>query len=650
MPDSTRLSLNIGWVLASWSILIFAYYMRLGFHSFVQDSVYISIGCIATLIFLLPDYLASKSNLSKGWTKSPEFYTLILIGSVSGMGLIFGNTKVIPFLSYVLWGGATIVFFCSFVKLGRKIHFPTLIITVYTGFLLALDLYHHEGLTPLFYERMIFGKGYVDTLSHTAISHIFATHGVPSIGADGLIAFKYHWGSHLLLGGIAKLISSDTITVYNIFYPAVVVILLFKTGIDFVLRLGEYYGKTVHPFPVLLVASMLTFVDLLIARPYLWMESATFANAVMFLFVGVVFAQAQSIGKLKVNFILFSLIMLIVITSLKISHGFVLVCALSYVTLRIYPNMKTLGYIFVGGLIILLFVLRYILLIESEFDISSDPLTKNAYLYYLGRRVLLFWHNSGYPWTYMAGLIIFGIVWLRKGYFKSFGTFIQGLKRKDTLELEGLLIINLSGFAGALYVSEHALDVLFFMITQLLLSVTYVLYHLSFKISKVDVSKWVIYIVLIGIIGFGTSTKTYLLDHIVRKNRYQIQMTQLKPSQQLLSNLLIDLQEIPKEYSPATTAVYIAQSEHWYHNSQEYILANPFIAQSISGFVSIGGISETIYYSSTVRYGFDEYRQTRDGVFYEFDQIQDNARNWGFERLIVYKADGNNLIREVVEL
>lgn len=649
MTDSKSISLNLGWVLASWSVLIFAYYMRIGLNTFIQDSVYMSIGSIATLIFLVPLYLTDRYKSKNKWTNEPEFYTLILIGTISGIGLIFGNTKVILFLTFGLWIGAILIFFWGFIQVGRKIHLPILIITVYIGLLFVLDLYHGEGLTPHFYERIILGKSYVDTLSHTAMSHIFANHGVPSIGADGLIAFKYHWGSHLLLGGVAKLISSDTIAVYNLFYPAVLVILLFKTIIDFVLRLGKYYGKTVHPLPVLMIASMLPLVDLVIARPYLWMESASFANIVMLLFLGVVFARAKLREDLKIDFILFSLIMLIVISSLKISHGFLLVCALSYVVFRIYPNMKTVGYIFVGGTIILLFVLKYILLIESS-DNVSETMTTNAFVYYIGQRILLFWHNSGYPWTYLAGLIIIGIVWLRRGYLKSPGTLIHGLKRKETLELEGLLIINLFGLAGAIYVSSHALDVLFFGIVQLLLSVTFVIYHLSLRISKVDVSKWFVYLVLIGIIGIGTSTKTYLMDHIIRKNKYIQDMTQLKPTQQLLNSLLIDLQKVPKEFDHDKTAVYIAQSEHWYHNSQEYILSSPFIAQSVSGFVSIGGISETVFYASTIRYGFDEYRLTREGIVYEFDKIKENARNWGFNRLLVYKADGSKLIREVVEL
>lgn len=649
MDLKNRLSLNLGWVLSSWAILLVAYLMRIGLHPFVESTDYVTIGSISTIFLLLPEWLVIRSKQSTSWTHTSELYTIVVIGFICTAGLLLGNGIISFFLAYGLWVLAASLVAWVVLRVGLEVRIPILVAASVTGVFFVLDLYHTEGVTPHFYERMVLGTAFVDTLSHAAISSMLSNHGVPSIGVDGLVEFKYHWGSHALLGGISNLASIDAIAAYNVTYPAVFVVLLFKTITGFIIRLGDFYETSVRPLAVVLILFMLMLAQSFIARPYLWMESNTIANVFMLLFMGVLLVYVKQQKALGTGIILFSILSLMVLSMLKISHGFVLVCALGFVSLRAYPSIRTVVILMLGGLTVLIFVLRYVLLIDEVPD-PSITLSGNAYIYYLSKLIQLFWSNSGLPWSYLAGLILAVLIWSKRGYLTSLSSIKKAIQDRDTLEFEALVIINLTGLAGAIYVSDHGLDVFFFLSVQLLLSLCYLVYRLSRLVSGVSVSKGILWVGILAVLGIAATTKTTYLDHFVRKSNYLYAMGNLTESQQALHDLMIDLKLQAKTVDPATTAVYIAQGEHWYHGANESIMSSAFTVPSVSGLVSVGGISEAVWFSSTKRYGFDEYRNKRDGLIYNEDEIKEVARSMGYTHLLVYRLDNGNLVKEMVDL
>lgn len=650
MGLKNRISMNLGWVLASWVILFVAYFLRMGLHPFVDSGVYVTLGSIATVILLLPEWLASRSSEDHKWFNTHEFFTLTTVVGVSGLGLLIGGMdSVVSVLEYVFLGAGAILIGWALFRVGLGLRLSLMLSSIAIGVLFTFDLYYTEGVTPHFYERLILGNAFIDTLSHAAISNILATQLVPSVGLDGLVPFQYHWGSHALLGGIINLATADAIAGYNLAYPSIFVVLLFKSMVDFIMRIGEYYGHRLQLLVVVVGIFMVMLVPLLVANPYLWMESTTVANVFMLFFLSVVLVYVRKHDALDLSFALFSVLLLVMISVLKISHGFVLVSALGLTTLRVFPSMKTILIVGAGGLVVLLVVLFYVYPVA---DTSSPefPLSVNAMIYYIGQRFRVFWSNAGFPWSYVLGIVIVGVIWLRKGYFSSMDRFKKVVQDRESVEFETLLFINLAGLGGALYVSGHGLDVFFFLSVQLLLSTCYLVYRVAMLFTEVSAPRGLVLIAVVLVLAIGVSTKPNLLDLVLRKNDYSTAMSTISPSQQAVFDLMIDLKQVRRDFDPRETAIYIAQKEHWYHGSQENSRGAPFLVPAMSGIVSIGGISELVWYSSNTHYGFDDYRMLRSELIYETSEAVESARKMGFKRLISYSVENNELVREVIEL
>lgn len=642
--------MSLGWVLASWTILFVAYFMRMGLHPFVDAGVYVTLGSIATIILLLPEWLASRSSGHQQWFNTHELFTLAVVVGIGVLGLLAGGLEsVISVLEYVLLGAAVMLIGWVVFRTGLGFRLSLMLSSAAIGVLFTLDLYYAEGVTPHFYERMVLGNAFIDTLGHAAISTILATQLVPSVGLDGLVPFQYHWGSHALLGGFINLASTEAIAGYNLAYPSIFVVLLFKSMVDFIMRIGEFYGHRLQLLVVVLGVFMVLLVPLLVANPYLWMESTTVANVFMLSFLSVVLVYARQNAALDLSFALFSVVVLVMLSLLKISHGFVLVTALGWTTLRVFPSIRTLLILGIGGLLVLFVVLFYVYPV-ADTSMPEIPLSMNALIYYIGQRFRVFWANDGFPWSYVLGAVIVGVIWLRKGYFSTMERFKKVILDRESIELETLLMINLIGLGGAIYVSSHGLDVFFFLSIQLLLSTCYLVYRVALLFTEVSAPRGLILIAVLAVLGIGVSTKPDLLDLILRKKDYATAMSELPPARKAVFDLMVDLKQLRKDVNPRETAIYIAQKEHWYHGSQENTRGAPFLVPAISGIVSVGGISELVWYSSNTHYGFDDYRLLRSELIYETSEAVESARQMGYRRLVSYSLENDELVREVIEL
>jgi len=650
MELRSRLSLNLGWVVSSWIILFVAYFLRIGLHPFVEGDVYLSFGSIATIIILLPEWIVSKSESEQPWFKSREMFTLLVVVMVSALGLVAGPFDAIVYaLSRLFWILAVILVVWTTYRIGLRFQIPLLAGSTVLSVLFVMDLYKTNGVSPFFYELIVQKTAFIDTLGHAAISNMIATQLVPTVGLDGIVLFKYHWGSHALLGGIINLASTDAVAGYNLAYPAIFLVLLFKTMMGFIMRIGEFYGHQLRPLAVLMGIFLVMLVPMLITRPYMWLESTTIANVFMFLFLGIVMVYSRQSKSIETPFLVFSVIILVMLSVLKISHGFVLVCGLGVVALRMYPSMRTLIQLGIGGLLILLVVIFFVYPIAQATE-PAIKLSVNELIYYFGQRLTVFWSNSGFPWSYILGLGLIIVIWGKRGYLSSLDVFKKTLKERKFVEMEALVIINLSGLGGAIYVSGHGLDVFFFLSVQLLLSTCYLLFRLALLISDFSVPRPIVAAGVFILLGIGASTKANLLDLFVFKSDYVDSMNTLTPPSQAVHDLMADLKQLRKDYNPRETAIYIAQKEHWYHGSQENTRGAPFLVPAISGIVSISGISESVWYSSNTHYGFDDYRNLRDELIYEIDEAIEFARDQGFKQLISYTLENQKLVREVIEL
>jgi len=650
MNHKVHLNHTLGWLLASLLILIFVYVMRLGLHPFISSSSYFYIWSLATVLFLLPDFLVYKFCKVEKWYNSSEYFTIVVLIGLSLLGLFGSKFTVIDYFIYPIVMSAILLVTWALYRIWGEVQYMSILLPAFMGFVFVLDIYQSEGLSPFFYEKIVMGTGFIDTLNHAAITNIFSNHLASSTGVDGILHYSYHWGSHAIFGGLKNLLGIDSISFYNVGYPSIFVVLLFKSMLGLVLRLNKYLLSNKLETNVVLVFMIFLFsTNLLTTRVFFWLESTTMANIMIMLYLGILLMYLRDKKDVGTHFLLFSFLVFLIISTIKISHGFVIISGMGYLILRTQRDIKLLATMFVLGLIISLFVFNYVLLIDKVVDTGRN-LNGNMLILYISNRMIVFWSNSGMTWTYFAGILVAILALSRNGYFSSLSSLRSAIYNRSILGFELLIVLNIIGLIGAVYVSDHGLDVFFFMSIQLLLSSIYVIQLFAVKWTSMEIhpkiSNFLIGVVMIMVLV----SKPENVSHLANKGIYSRQMESLKTEREILNDLLIDLKVIQNKLDPDAVAIYIPQSEHWYYNSQTNMISAPFIVPSISGFVLIGGISEQIWYSDFSRYGYNVYRFGRDGIIYDTDEAIDRAREYGFSKLLVYSKDNNRLSREIISL
>jgi hypothetical protein len=112
-------------------------------------------------------------------------------------GLLFGRLNAVVGLVVVglllRWSLRAVFNSCQVSRLAIQ--------SLVIGFLLALT---GSGSYLFLPELLRLGLAHSDAYFHITIAQMIAGHGVPSIGADGLIPVRYHYGSHVVAAGLSK--------------------------------------------------------------------------------------------------------------------------------------------------------------------------------------------------------------------------------------------------------------------------------------------------------------------------------------------------------------------------------------------------------------------------------------------------------------
>lgn len=176
------------------------------------------------------------------------------------------------------------------------------------------------------------------TYFQTAVSQMIQSHGVPSVGADGLRLLHYHFGSHLWFAGIGLATGAMPLYVYAyaqlaLLLPALYLGVLLAAG---ALMRRDFDRVSLAAFGIALLAGF----DAFIGRVHINSESFTFSVAAALLVLPLIFglheapaatrAQARGEAGLWVA----ALLAVALITALKVSTGYVLTGVLAYAAWR----------------------------------------------------------------------------------------------------------------------------------------------------------------------------------------------------------------------------------------------------------------------------------------------------------------------------
>ena len=273
--------------------------------------------------------------------------------------------------------------------------------------------YSNNYFDPLFIEKTATGAfSHRDSFLHTAISGMFKTYNISSIGVDDLISIDYHTFSHIFFAIISSLIGSNTIIFYSCIIPIVVIPLLVLTFLYCIESLNLVYVKIMNNSKLIYDQYFYILFLILFASPismslspydysYLCSQSFLFGLIISFLIISISTIYLLNINLNKSYFsenFYFTLIFLILFTCLsysKISFTFTLLVAMAYFYFRLnLYKMLSVNSLFLFIAIISFYTLYDLVLPmlntnpSNNWKTSYVELTK-TYIYYIYPSLLI---------------------------------------------------------------------------------------------------------------------------------------------------------------------------------------------------------------------------------------------------------------------
>lgn len=362
--------------------LLLSYLTRLGVDNVVDISIwhYVSSFFLGVTFLFLPEYLGRKVLSRKNtWYTSEAFLTILLVLLLSFLGgLNIFNTVYYQVIISILGLGLLLSFFRTrqnVTGIGKKEFFSVVNGVVVGVFLILLAYSNASVLTPLYDIQLFMGKANMDTLFHISISNMFINYGVPSSGLDGVPYYPYHYGTHMLFGGLKNFIGNDIFFFYHISYSAIFISLFYKWVVKFYLSLSSYLQKksSVVVFNFFLI--VIFTADLMIGNSSNFLNhESTFLSLIFSLILGYMIINYMSSNIKDVVFITSIFIICFIITLFKISTGLVLISLICFLWLRFNFSWKTfislsfLGLLFILSFYVLMFVMGEPYLHKEDVD------------------------------------------------------------------------------------------------------------------------------------------------------------------------------------------------------------------------------------------------------------------------------------------
>lgn len=127
------------------------------------------------------------------------------------VNIIADNQRTAGLNSYAITGISKIYWFvlCLF--------FCTVI-----GLRFTFIVWGSSYLSPVYEAQYIAGRAHIDTLFQAAVSNMLMIFNTPSIGVEGLVVLKYHFGSHWLIGFVGKIFNLGAFEAYHLLYPVLI--------------------------------------------------------------------------------------------------------------------------------------------------------------------------------------------------------------------------------------------------------------------------------------------------------------------------------------------------------------------------------------------------------------------------------------------
>jgi hypothetical protein len=207
------------------------------------------------------------------------------------------------------------------------------VLAVLGAALAALHVFPVDGLSYV-YAAETAPLGLLDNATYfqAAVSSIIAAHGVPSIGADGLQLLHYHFGSHFWFAAVGEAAHASPLYAYAFGQLAVLLPALY---VAVLLAAGALARPNADRVAILAIGvALLAVFDTFISRVHLSSESFTFSLAAALAVLPLMLRMHEAPGRVPSGQWIVALCAIAVITTLKVSTGYVLVGILAYMAWR----------------------------------------------------------------------------------------------------------------------------------------------------------------------------------------------------------------------------------------------------------------------------------------------------------------------------
>ena len=195
-----------------------------GPHWFVIVKAFLLLTAVVSCVVVL----AGRSGLQRRASHGSMVLAIIAVMFMPCLALV--NRTIADILVYPILLGAISAGVLRVVALARSMARPRLMLAIMCGcgagigyFFVVNSRGYATVLTP---EQALTGLQHLDTLFHASIANMLVKYGVLSTGLDGLAHIKYHFLSHIWLGGLGLWLRVSTLEAYYIAAQIVAVPLL----------------------------------------------------------------------------------------------------------------------------------------------------------------------------------------------------------------------------------------------------------------------------------------------------------------------------------------------------------------------------------------------------------------------------------------
>lgn len=617
--------LSINFFLLVVSLVFGAYYYWFR-KSIDQTVLYQIVKAIAlsSILLNLPDIICYYTR-----SKYYGMATILVMLFFSIIGFIFTPSSfLIILIAIILLFHQIVRFITIYQHLDSKVYYFSfaVILSFIVGWSLVITFYGQNYHHPLFMEKLAIGQAHIDTLFHTAICYLFSNYNIPSTGLHGLQYIHYHYGSHIIMACLAKLINLKPIIFYNLAYPIVFIPFFFKASFIAILKLQNHLKNNtsitflfLSVFGVTIILSPLIFNTLPGGIPF-GSESYNIAIGFSLLFLTDVFQFLDDIKKNPSRYVLLLLyysFAVVALLFLKVSIGLLFFTLISYLLFRefLLTNWKFWVYLILNLLFIYAF---YKLMGESNSTVLS---IKTILIYNLAT-------IKYYFWPYFLIIIFFitnGISLNKKGYQK----LKEKIKSKETIFLELLLVVSIAGALPSFILRTLSkIDIYYFVSYQFFLGTVIVIpYFFNLFPERILSLKSIPVKIFIF-----SSLVFYSLFPIEQLYQKYFQLAAEKNSiisEALVNKNYVFFKKLDSYPYKKNSAFYIPKNDTAYYNMQKYRpLGIYFAIPAIAGLPQLYSIPDS---AAQLNYNFSSYAKIKFPNSQE--EVVSEAKKLGFSHL-----------------